>query len=84
MAAAAHHTAGAAQPDLRQQMCWPRSLRELLVSREEVDLMHFWSLWPPVQCPVPSSLTLSFLSLMDLSRLSRMAPALTAGTAVHG
>lgn len=80
MAAAAHHTPGAAQPDLRQQMCWPRSLRELLVSREGMDLMHCWA---PVQCPVLSSLTLSFLSLMDLSRLNRMAPALTAGTAVQ-
>lgn len=65
-------------------MCWPRSLRELLVSREGVDLMHCWSLWPPVQCPVLSNLTLSFLSLLDLSRLNRMAPALTAGTAVRG
>lgn len=54
-------------------MCWPRNLRELLVSREEMDLMRCWSLWPPVQCPVLSSLMLSFLSLMDLSRLNRMA-----------
>lgn len=71
MAAAAHHSPGAAQPDLRQQMCWPRSLRELLVSRDRVDLRHCRSLWPPVQCPV-----LSFLSLMDLSRLNRMVLAL--------
>lgn len=84
MAAAARRTPGAAQPDLRHQMCWPRSLRELWVSGEEVDLMHCWSLWPPVHCPVLCSLTLSFLSLTDLSRLNRMAPALTAGTAVRG
>lgn len=54
-------------------MCWPRNLRELLVSREEMDLMRCWSLWPPVQCPVLSSLMLSFLSLTGLSRLNRMA-----------
>lgn len=83
-AAAAHRTPGAAQPDLRHQMCWPRSLRELWVSGEEVDLRHCWSLWPPVQCPVLCRLTLSFLSLTDLSRLNRMAPALTDGTAVCG
>lgn len=66
MAAAAHLTPEAAQPDLRHQMCWPRSLRELLVSRDQVALTHCQSLRPPVQCPMLSGLTLSFPSLTDL------------------
>ena len=66
MAAAAHLTPEAVRPDLRHQMCWPRSLRELLVSREQAALLHCWSLRPPVQCPMLSGLTLSFLSLTDI------------------
>lgn len=66
MAAAAHLTPEAVQPDLSHQMCWPRSPREFLVSRAQVALMYCQSLRPPVQCPMLSGLMLSFLSLTGI------------------
>lgn len=42
-AAAAHLAPQAARPDLRHQMCWSRSPRELLVSREQPASVHCWS-----------------------------------------